>query len=384
MTGDSQDEERQRLFARNLRAARERAGLTQATIATKLRGHAGCSSTPSTCSTTRTRRCGRAPRTAREEAVTGQAGPGHPGAGDAAANQQGGLSHEDSMGWSGSFLRDKLSVKLKELTAMSRYAFGSGVIVLTVCGVAAIAFAAADWSAAERKFEEFRREHEQLRRLTPDETKKIVAAVCEAEEEDRQSVAKDASQRVRDKIEDEYEDLEEIRGDALELLDAVLADSAQKDRHSKAKEHRGKVTEWWTSIEKMTRSLRGANHPVVAFMLKEGQAAHKGRQTSSSYCDVSAFRMSSGEADCLKASGCKVIELEPDNSRAISAGRNQAQSYAAELNRKGDAFNSLVKKDSDFAKCTRFETQIDCYTLCPDINDNGEFRSAAPRWRERC
>jgi hypothetical protein len=65
---------------------------------------------------------------------------------------------------------------------------------------------------------------------------------------------RDASQRVRDKIEDEYEDLEEIKGDALQLLDAVLADGAQKDRHSKAKEHRGKVAEWWTSIEKMTRS----------------------------------------------------------------------------------------------------------------------------------
>jgi Restriction endonuclease fold toxin 9 len=268
---------------------------------------------------------------------------------------------------------------------MSRRAFGSGVIVLTVCGAAALAFAAADWSAAERKFEEFRRKHEQLRGLTPDETKKIVTAVCEAEEEDRQSVARDASQRVRDKIEGEYEELEEIKGDALELIDAVLADSAQKDRHGKAREYRGKVTEWWTSIERMTRSLRGANHPVVAFMLKEGQAAHKSRQSSSSHCDVSAFRLgSAGEADCLKVSGCKVIELKPDNSRAIRAGRSQAQLYAAELNKKGDAFNNLVKKDSDFAKCTRFEIQIDCYTLCPDINDDGEFRSAAPRWRERC
>ncbi len=65
----------------------------------------------------------------------------------------------------------------------------------------------------------------------------------------------------------------------MEQLDAVLAESSLKDRHSKAKEHRGKVTEWWASIEKMTRSLRGANHPVVAFMLKEGQAGHKSRQS---------------------------------------------------------------------------------------------------------
>jgi hypothetical protein len=256
---------------------------------------------------------------------------------------------------------------------------------MAICGAAALAFAAADWSAADRKFEEFRREHEQLRRLTPDETKKIVAAVCEAEEADRQSVAKDASQRVRDKVEAEYEDLEEIKGDALELLEAVLADGSQKDRHSKAKEHRGKVTDWWTSIERMTRSLRGANHPVVAFMLKEGQAAHKSRQSSSSYCDVSAFRVgSAGEADCLKAAGCLVIEFKPDNSKSISRGRTQADRYADELDKRGEAFNALVKKDSDFAKCTEFKPRVDCYKLCPDIDDDGEFRSTSPRWREGC
>jgi hypothetical protein len=226
---------------------------------------------------------------------------------------------------------------------MSRHAFGSGVIVLTICGAAALAFAAADWSAAERKFEELRREHEQLRGLTPDETKKI------------------------------------------ELLDAVLADGAQKDRHGKAREYRGKVTEWWTSIERMTRSLRGANHPVVAFMLKEGQAAHKSRQSSSSYCDVSAFRLgSAGEADCLKASGCKVIEFKPDNAKSINKGKDQANRYARELERKGDAFDALVKKDGDFAKCTTFDIRVDCYKLCPDIDDDGEFRAASPRWREGC
>jgi Restriction endonuclease fold toxin 9 len=267
---------------------------------------------------------------------------------------------------------------------MSRHGIVAGVIVVTLCGAAALAFAAVNWSAAEGKFEEFRREHEQLRQLTPDETKKIVAAVCEAEEEDRQSVARDASQRVRDKVEHEYEDLEEIKGDALELLDAVLADGAQKDRNSKAREHRGKVTDWWTSIEKMTRSLRGANHPVVAFMLREGQAAHKSRQSSSSYCDVSEFRVGSGQADCLKASGCLVIELKPDNSRSIQKGEGQAGRYADELKKKGDAFDALVKKDGNFAKCTSFKPRVDCYKLCPDIDQDGEFRAASPRWREGC
>jgi hypothetical protein len=261
-----------------------------------------------------------------------------------------------------------------------------GVCAVALCGAAALAFAAADWSGAERAFDDFRLEHEQLRRLTPEETGKIVAAVCEAEEDERQSVARDATQRVRDKIEDEYEALQKLEQKALAQLDAVLADGAQKDRHGKAREYRGKVTEWWTSIEKMTRSLRGANHPVVAFMLREGQAAHKSRQGSSSHCDVSAFRMDSGEADCLKVSGsrCLVIELKPKNTKSIRRGQAQAERYVDELNRKGKAFEALVKKDSDFARCAEFERRVDCYTLCPDIDANGELRATRPDWDEGC
>jgi hypothetical protein len=58
-----------------------------------------------------------------------------------------------------------------------------------------------------------------------------VAAVCEAEEDERQSVARDATQRVRGKIEDEYEALQALEEKALAQLDAVLADGGHKDRH---------------------------------------------------------------------------------------------------------------------------------------------------------
>ncbi len=191
---------------------------------------------------------------------------------------------------------------------------------------------------------------------------------------------------MRDKVEDEYEDLEKRRDDAIEQLDAVLAESSLKDRHGKARELRGKVTEWWASIEKMTRGLRGANHPVVAFMLREGQAAHKERQSASSHCDVSAFRMDSGEADCLTASssGCFVIELKPNNSKAVRKGRAQAERYAAELRKKGKAFQALVEKNRKFAQCSGFEVRVDCYRLCPSIDDSGEFREASPDWKKEC
>jgi len=85
-------------------------------------------------------------------------------------------------------------------------------------------------------------------------------------------------------VKSEYSNLERKRDDAYKKLDAVLADPKLKSRHNKAKSLRKETKRYWESITKMTKSVRGANHPVVAFMLREGQKAHSDRQGSSSYC----------------------------------------------------------------------------------------------------
>jgi hypothetical protein len=138
----------------------------------------------------------------------------------------------------------------------------------------------------------------------------------------------------------------------------------------------------------MTRSLRGSNHPVVSWMVDQGNRAHVDRQYS---CDAKEISLSSGRLDCAMATGetCLVIELKPDNSRAVDKGEDQAARYIRELNDElkrpdSSVIKKLIDTDSDFAKCKLFVAQVDCYKLCPDVNEDGEYREVSVSWRRSC
>jgi hypothetical protein len=44
----------------------------------------------------------------------------------------------------------------------------------------------------------------------------------------------------------------------------------------------------------------------------------------------------------------------------------------------------LIDKKGDFAKCKNFEGRVDCYKLCPDINEDNEFREIRVDWKKDC
>jgi hypothetical protein len=43
---------------------------------------------------------------------------------------------------------------------------------------------------------------------------------------------------------------------------------------------------------------------------------------------------------------------------------------------------SLISRWSDFAKCKRWERRLKCYTLCPEVNDEGEYREGSVSWSD--
>lgn len=263
-------------------------------------------------------------------------------------------------------------------------AVGIGVVVM-LSALAAIAYAAGDWGTAKDKVDRFKSEYDNLRRLTPEETRRIVTAVCEADEDDRRSVANDVHDRVASTISRKYDELAALKDDTFRKLDDVISDERLKDKQSDAKGYKDEVNRRWGTIDRMTRSIRGKNHPVVRFLIEEGNRVHKDRQGSSSYCDVSEFSMSSGRADCIQASNCTIIELKPDNSRAVGNGRSQAQRYRDELNSNADTRKKLVEKNSNFARCEKFNYRVDCYKLCPDIDqETNDYRSTSASWRTDC
>jgi hypothetical protein len=252
-----------------------------------------------------------------------------------------------------------------------------------------VSAASGDWSAARSKVDELKTRQGELRKVTPEETRKIVTAVCEADEDERKRAGDEAAERVARTVNSQLGDLRNVREQAYRLLDDVIADDDLRDKRDEAKQLKDDVQKRWDSIERMAENaMKGANHPLVSFLIRAGQDSHRDYQRN---CDASEVATGSRIADCVMASGetCLVIELKPDNSRAISKGKDQLKDQVSELNselKKPDSsiIKNLIDKDSDFAKCKRFVDRIDCYKLCPDVNEDATYRESRADWKKDC
>ena len=229
---------------------------------------------------------------------------------------------------------------------------------------------------AERSAKDSIYYYEEFTRLNKSEIRNLVRAIAEADEDERRDIAERAGREARDKVMNEYSKAENRKNEALRLLDAVLRDPAFKDKHHDAEDLKAKVNEKWASIRRMSETVRGANHPVIAYMLQTGRDLHKSRQQG---CSVSEFETGNGPADCIRTS-CDIIEFKPDNSRSRSKGEDQLKRYRKGLLENADKRKELNSKNSDFAKCDVFRMTIEAYTLLPEINDDGSFREVSASW----
>lgn len=205
---------------------------------------------------------------------------------------------------------------------------------------------------AERAATKYLDDAKKIKELLPDEVRKLVKAICEADDEERKSISSDITSRVKDSANYEYDKLKRQQEESNNLLEKVLADEKFKDKHSKAREFKDKVKAAGETAEKLTSSVRGANHPVVSYMLEAGERAHKEYQGNSSNCTVYEWELPGGlKVDCIKASSCELIEIKPNNSRAKSKGRDQLSKYARLLNEDPKEQQRLIDKYPDFKSC---------------------------------
>ena len=247
----------------------------------------------------------------------------------------------------------------------------------------AVAWAAPEWDSAKRNVEDFKRKADELTRKTPAETKKIVAAICAADEDGRKSAASSASSSARSTISDQYRTVERAKRDALSSLEKVTGDEKRD-----AERLEDEVSQRWDKLSDLTDDLRDGDHPVVKYMLERGGSAKRDHQ---SRCDAKDFSLSGGRATCLIARGdtCSVVEMSADSSRAISSAKSQASRYSSQLESElkksdSDVIKRLISTDRDFAKCKRFEASVDCFKLCPEIGDDNRHRESGPSWRSGC
>jgi hypothetical protein len=252
-----------------------------------------------------------------------------------------------------------------------------------------VAWASGDWSAAKSKVEDYKQKDGELRKKAPEETRKIVSAICAAtSQEKRKSEGSSAASMARSAIADKYSDLEHLKRDAISMLEDVGRDDKLKDQHSDASSLESDIKSRWDKVSELTSGLRNGSPPVVEWMVSHGDAAIRDH---ASHCDAHDVSLSFGHATCLIASGetCKVVEFAPDNSSAISSAKDLARRYQSQLEDEikkssSDVMKHLASERSDFSKCKHFEAQVECYRQCPEISDDNRFSDASPSWRTGC
>ncbi|MGZ4874664.1 MAG: hypothetical protein ACXV5R_05780 [Candidatus Angelobacter sp.] len=242
-----------------------------------------------------------------------------------------------------------------------------------------------DYDDAKKSAEDFIYQYEQLRSLKPKEVKLLVSTICDADFDDIDSVSRDISSRVKDEVNDKYDKLKSLHDETIKALEKVLKNDDLKDKQSDARDYEKRVDELWDRIERMySDGIRGGNHPVVAFMRKMGQDSHPEYQSHSEYCTEHEVETSDGKADCVYAEKCWVVELKPNNNRAVDVGRRRAQTYAEDLNKDKDGkFSDLVKKNQAFSKCQgQFVPKVATYVACPEVDDEGNYKSTSYGWSD--
>jgi hypothetical protein len=257
----------------------------------------------------------------------------------------------------------------------------SGALLSLAIG---IAWASGDWSGAKSKADDYNRKREDLHKTAAQETKKLVAAACIAEHDNR-SRGDDAASSARSRVADKFNEAERSERDAVDSLDRVINDDNLKSNHDEARRLQSDIKSGWDKIKDQTRDIRERASSIVDGFVRDSDSAKRDHQ---SRCDARDISLDAGHAECLKATGgetCLVIEFAPDDSSSISRARDRASRFRSQLERfDGNLVKQLIDKKSDFAKCKHYEAHVDCYRACPDVSDDGQIRSHSTNWREGC
>ncbi|HEV7555352.1 MAG TPA: hypothetical protein VGO00_07865 [Kofleriaceae bacterium] len=247
-----------------------------------------------------------------------------------------------------------------------------------------IAWASGDWSGAKSKADDYNHKRDELHKVVVQETKKLVAAACIAEHDER-SRGDDAASSARSRVGDKFNEAEHAQRDAIDMLERVINDDSLKSNRDEARKLQSDVKSTWEKIKDQSREVREHGRDIVDGFVRESDSAKHDRQGR---CDAKDVSLSAGHAACLMASGsdtCKVVEFAADDSSSISKARERGSRFRSQLERfEGDTVKHLIDKKSEFAKCKHYEVRVDCLRACPDVSDEGQIRSHSTSWREGC
>ena len=238
-------------------------------------------------------------------------------------------------------------------------------------------------SDAEDAAQKYIDSYNTIRTMEVDQLKRLVKAVCDADEDERTKVSDDEKPRVESMVASNKSDLDKAKADALSKLSAAISDD-QCSNKSKLNSLKEDVDKYAERIQKIAdNGAQLGSNPAFDKLRKMGQMAHDDYYQHHSECaPYRDIPVGSLKPDCILPDECVVIELKPDNSRAAYNGYSNAKDSRDKLNTE-DGFNALDSKYKEaFASCKqkKFRARVDCYHYCPDVNDEGQFTSTSIDW----
>ena len=239
-----------------------------------------------------------------------------------------------------------------------------------------------EFDKAKDAYEHLTGGYEQIRHMTVDEQKRLVDAMCNADDDEIKAVGKSAAERIQEDMESNIDNLVQQKNDAESAIEAVENNQQCQEKLDDVKEYQERIDEIWPRIERITEIVKAGNNPVFKTMSALGQEAHQVMyQNAHSSEGIAEFQLpSSGKIDFISFN-CEVIELKSNNSSSKYKGRKEAADYAKELNNKdGSAFKKLIEKEPKFAACKEFIPVVMCYQACPEISDDGEMHLSDLDW----
>jgi hypothetical protein len=223
--------------------------------------------------------------------------------------------------------------------------------------------------------------YETIRKMELDEQSHFVDAVCRSDEEERSSVLQEAGRRVESMVHSNIDQSKELKEAADTALKAAIEseDCKEKDDLVDLQKRCQVVSD---RIDRMMVRISASSNPVFDAFKDFGQKIHKIYQDKNSRVENANETYGNAEVtlkdiarrvDFMDPEGCQVIELKPKaNSSARNDGFDDGKKARDWLN---DAKNlpEFIAKYPKYSHCTKFVTRVDCYTFCPEVQEDCPF-----------
>lgn len=225
----------------------------------------------------------------------------------------------------------------------------------------------------------------ELREWYSQDTRNVRDAFCNLEDspgDPEEGAAYEAevaqiANRMRDRIAPRWKELEVEATRIMSVAEALAKANNEKVSKDAAK-LQTETQKTVNSVKNiLINELNGANDPEIRARIETGKNEHKRIQADSSKCTVSERTFGSRRVDCIRVDGsvCYVVEIKPNNSKAISKGRAQADSGIREIRNLADGKSSktdLVDRLEIFRSCfdeankrVNLEREVRVYEYCP-------------------